>query len=75
MLYGAVVGRRAGKILAEQLISKTCPRCKGRMLPDGKDGDAVCFTCGNVVYKEGTILSSLAKTTERGPSHAGQSLD
>ena len=29
-----------------------CPRCTGRMMVDKTtEGDAACFTCGNVVYR------------------------
>ena len=28
-----------------------CPRCMGRMMVDKTEGDAACFSCGNVVYR------------------------
>ena len=27
-----------------------CPRCQGRMVRDGTEGDVSCFTCGFVIY-------------------------
>ncbi len=51
-----------------------CPRCKGRMLPDGVSGDHSCFTCGHVRYGEPVEPLERGLKRERRPSHAGQSL-
>jgi len=40
-----------------------CPRCDGRMMLDPVEGDAACFTCGNVVY--GTPPLSAAEPVRR----------
>jgi hypothetical protein len=43
------------------------------MLRAGQDGDAACFTCGNVVYGQIPVIPSL-KDLVRRPSRGGKSL-
>jgi len=52
-----------------------CPRCQGRMVPDGTEGDLSCFTCGFVIYI-GAVPAPLEGTAwRRQPSHGGHKLD
>ena len=52
-----------------------CPRCQGRMVPDGREGDLSCFTCGFVIYI-GAVPAPLDGTIwRRQPSHGGHKLD
>ena len=52
-----------------------CPRCQGRMMQAGVDGDMACFSCGHVTYKPGSTPPSPLKLPERRPAHKGWSLD
>lgn len=53
-------------------LSPTCPRCKGKLLRAGSDGDRACFTCGHIEYR----LPPVADTqVRRRPSSGGRSLD
>jgi hypothetical protein len=36
--------------LLQPAAQPKCTRCDGRMMLDPVEGDAACFTCGNVVY-------------------------
>ncbi len=51
-----------------------CPRCRGRMLPDGSSGDSTCFTCGHVIYALPAELVIPGERLPRRPTHGGQSL-
>jgi len=61
-------------MMTEGEALELCPRCKGRMLPDGPSGDHSCFTCGHVRYREPAERAQPNGKRERRPSHAGQSL-
>jgi hypothetical protein len=56
---------------AEAQVS--CPRCSGKLRPEGFDGDKSCFTCGHIVYRE-TPIPLPANQPLRRPSHGGRSL-
>jgi len=60
--------------MTEALRTEVCPRCNGRMLPDGTSGDDSCFTCGHVRYREPPEPVQPSGKRDRRPSHAGQSL-
>jgi hypothetical protein len=49
-----------------------CLRCHGRMMVDPVEGDAACFTCGNVVYSTPPLPASEPVRREaRRVYHAG----
>ena len=50
----------------------TCPRCQGRLLRQGMDGDRACFSCGHVAYQLEPL--SVTAIVKRAPSHGGWSL-
>jgi len=50
----------------------SCPRCSGRLMGEGSDGDRACFTCGHVVYA--TAPLTLPEAGKRRPSHGGWGL-
>ena len=50
-----------------------CPRCQGRLLKQGLDGDRACFNCGHVAY--GLPPVSLPDQGRRMPSHGGYRLN
>ena len=56
----------------EERRPEACPRCSGRMLPDGAEGDRACFNCGHTIYK--ALPMSLVDDREHRPSHGGKSL-
>jgi hypothetical protein len=58
-------------VIAAEGRREACPRCKGRMLADGSEGDRACFNCGYLIYKD---LPVPPVEGERRPSHAGTSL-
>ena len=58
--------------VAEAHRREACPRCKGRMLPEGPDGDRACFNCGHTIYKD--LPMNLIEDKEHRPSHGGKSL-
>jgi hypothetical protein len=45
-----------------------CPRCHGRLLRQGMDGDLACFSCGHVVYDLAPLPIEVGR---RAPSHGG----
>jgi hypothetical protein len=47
----------------------TCPRCQGRLLAQGMDGDRACFSCGHIAYQIEPL--SVMENGKRAPSHAG----
>ncbi len=51
-----------------------CPRCNGKMVAEGEEGDSACFTCGNVVYENPLILTPEMKPGNRRLSHGGERL-
>jgi hypothetical protein len=51
-----------------------CPRCSGKMIAEGEQGDSACFTCGNVVYSLPPLTIQEPSRRERRPSHGGRSL-
>jgi tRNA(Ile2) C34 agmatinyltransferase TiaS len=51
-----------------------CQRCGGRTIPDGDNGDAACFTCGNVIYFTTPLPIPENGRRERRPSHGGRNL-
>ena len=61
-------------ILEEAPAIAACPRCRGRMMSVGADGDLSCFTCGHVSYLEVMPKIEPGDKRERRPSHGGQSL-
>lgn len=50
-----------------------CPRCHGRMLTTGTEGDLACFSCGHRIYVWAPEIDS--RVRRRGSSHAGSSLE
>jgi hypothetical protein len=50
-----------------------CDRCRGRMLPEGKEGDMACFNCGHVLYAA-PPMALIPAGRIRHPSTGGQSL-
>ena len=51
-----------------------CPRCNGRLMSPGRDGDRACFTCGHVSYALEPIIISDVTSRRRRPSHGGSML-
>jgi tRNA(Ile2) C34 agmatinyltransferase TiaS len=51
-----------------------CPRCNGRLMSPGRDGDRACFTCGHVSYALEPIVISDVTSRRRRPSHGGSML-
>jgi hypothetical protein len=51
-----------------------CSRCQGRLLPEGADGDLICFTCGHIVYATPPIPLVDPIKRMRRPTHGGWSL-
>ena len=54
-------------------LREPCPRCKGRMLDTGTEGDLSCFTCGHSIYAVAPELDLQNK--QRPPSSGGSRLD
>jgi ribosomal protein S27AE len=52
---------------------KPCPRCGGRMLMTGTEGDLSCFSCGHHIYSVAPELD--LQIRNRGPSSGGYRLD
>jgi hypothetical protein len=51
-----------------------CPRCRGRMLTTGTEGDLGCFSCGHRIYVWAPEVADL-QVRRRGASFGGMSLD
>jgi tRNA(Ile2) C34 agmatinyltransferase TiaS len=51
-----------------------CPRCRGRMLSNGAEGDLACFSCGHLIYRWAPELEDL-QPRRRGASSGGRRLD
>jgi hypothetical protein len=58
--------------ITEERRGEACPRCNGRMFPEGPDGDRACFNCGHTIYKAPPL--GLPNEKVRRPSHGGKSL-
>jgi len=50
-----------------------CPRCQGRMLTSGSEGDLGCFSCGHRIYAVAPDVD--LEVRRRGASYGGKSLD
>lgn len=50
-----------------------CPRCQGRMLTSGTEGDLGCFACGHRIYAVAPNVDM--EVRRRGASYGGKSLD
>ncbi|HEU0073328.1 MAG TPA: hypothetical protein VFS30_04885 [Dehalococcoidia bacterium] len=50
-----------------------CPRCQGRMLTSGSEGDLGCFSCGHRIYAVAPEVD--LEVRRRGASYGGKSLD
>ncbi len=50
-----------------------CPRCQGRMLSSGSEGDLACFSCGHRSYA--VAPGPDLEVRRRGASYGGKSLD
>lgn len=48
-----------------------CPRCRGRMLTSGSEGDLACFSCGHRIY----AVAPETDVRRRGASYGGSSLE
>ncbi len=55
------------------LAREPCPRCRGRMLSTGVEGDLGCFSCGHLIYA--VAPEAHMDVRRRGASHGGESLD
>lgn len=49
-----------------------CPRCRGRMLTSGSEGDLACFSCGHRIYVQPPAAD--LPMGQRGASSGGHSL-
>ena len=60
----------------EELTRKSrlpCPRCGGRMMGSGTEGDIACFACGHRIYR--WAPESQPPAGRRGASSGGNSLN
>jgi tRNA(Ile2) C34 agmatinyltransferase TiaS len=71
-MVAAYVEREPLITVTQEPRREACPRCKGRMLADGDQGDRACFNCGYMIYKE--VPLPPIEGGERRPSHGGKSL-
>ena len=60
--------------MSESAKPVPCPRCNGRMVRDGTDGDISCFTCGFVIYTGAIPEPAQLESWRRQPSHGGHKL-